>query len=126
MAAPSVCPARRKATPYSGPAAPPTSETMVAPVTVRIRPGVMCTAAPLRAFSAREHRGEAAGEVDAVIGVADRRVQLGQVVAVGLDDPGGRRYPGPEDFSVHLAPSLTTAPTGSGHRTWMAAEGVWP
>ena len=36
-----------------GPAAPPTSETMVLPVTARIRPGVMRTAAPLRAFSAR-------------------------------------------------------------------------
>jgi len=53
VAAPSACPARRKATPYSGPAAPPTSETMVLPVTARIRPGVMCAAAPLRAFSAR-------------------------------------------------------------------------
>src|SRR5438445_701039 len=43
----------------------------------------------------------APGEVDAMIGVADRRVQLGQVIAVGLDDPGGRHDPGPEDLSVH-------------------------
>ena len=53
VASPSACPARRKAMPYSGPAAPPTSEMMVLPVTARIRPGVMCAAVPLRAFSAR-------------------------------------------------------------------------
>jgi hypothetical protein len=52
-ASPSACPARRKAVPYSGPAAPPTSEMMVLPVTARIRPGVSCAAAPLRAFSVR-------------------------------------------------------------------------
>jgi len=56
---------------------------------------------PVARVQRAEHRGEAAVQVDAVIGVADRRVQLGQVITVGLDDPGGRRYPGPEDFSVH-------------------------
>ena len=62
-----------------------------------------------RGFSApgvqrAEHGGEAAGQVDAMIGVADRRVQLGQVVAVGLDDPGGRHDPGPEDSASMMAP----------------------
>ena len=48
-----------------------------------------------------EDGGEATGQVDAVVGVADRRVQLGEVIAVGLDNPGGRHDPGPEDLSVH-------------------------
>ena len=38
-------PARRKAVPYSGPAAPPTLEMMVLPVRIRIFPGVMGAAA---------------------------------------------------------------------------------
>jgi len=36
-----------------------------------------------------------------VISVADRRVQLGQVVALFLDDGGGGGDPGPEDFGLH-------------------------
>jgi len=39
-------PARRKAMPYSGPAAPPTTEMMVLPVRVRIFPGVAGAAIP--------------------------------------------------------------------------------
>ncbi len=45
-ALPRAFPARRKAVPYSGPAAPPTSEMMVAPVTARILPGVAAAATP--------------------------------------------------------------------------------
>ena len=78
-------------------------------------------ASPARpaASSAREHGGEAAGQVDAVVGVADRRVQLGQVVAVGLDRP---RRPTAiqraEDLSVHdgsliaWEPELASPPQG--------------
>jgi hypothetical protein len=84
--------------PYSGPEAPPTLEIRVLPVTVRIAPACLL-AAP--GFQRAEDGGEAAGQVDAVVGVADRCVQLGEVVAVGLDDPGGRDDPGPEDVSVH-------------------------
>jgi hypothetical protein len=36
-----------------------------------------------------------------VIGVADRRVQLGQVLTMLLYDPGGGRDPGPEHISLH-------------------------
>jgi hypothetical protein len=57
---------------------------------------------PVLSVQGAEHGSEAAGEVDAVIGIADRRVQLGQVVAVGLDDLGGGGHPGPEEFSVHV------------------------
>ena len=39
-ASPSALPARRKATPYSGPEAPPTLEISVAPVSVSTAPGV--------------------------------------------------------------------------------------
>jgi small subunit ribosomal protein S10 len=46
-----------------------------------------------------------------VVGVADRRVQLGEVIAVGLDDLGRTRDPGPEDFSVHHG-SLLDQSTG--------------
>jgi hypothetical protein len=71
----------------------------VLPVRVRIAPwrGRLFR----RGIQRHEHGGEAAGEVYAVVGVADRRVQLGQAVPVDLDDLGGGRDPGPEDFSVH-------------------------
>ena len=72
------------------------------PVRVSTAPGVAGVAAA--ASSARGHGGESAGQVDPVVGVADRRVQLGEVVAVGLDHPAADVDPGAEDISVHVAP----------------------
>jgi len=48
-----------------------------------------------------QHGGETAGQVDPVIGVADLRVKLGKVVAVGLDHPGRRGDPRAEGVGVH-------------------------
>jgi hypothetical protein len=36
-----------------------------------------------------------------VVGIADRRVQLGQVITVGLDHLGGRDDPRAEDIGIH-------------------------
>jgi hypothetical protein len=37
-----------------------------------------------------------------MIGIADRRVELGEVVALRFDDRCYLRYPGTEEFSVHV------------------------
>src|SRR6202044_1207327 len=69
--------------------------------------------------------GEAAGQVGAVIGIADRGVELGEVVALRVDDRRDLRYPGSEELSVHvrssrywtMSPDLPPPPqTGCFHR----------
>ena len=68
--------------PYSGPLAPPTVETSVMPIVFRMVP--MSLVGDGRQLL--QHRLEAAVHVDAVIGVADRRVERRQVHAFSRVD----------------------------------------
>ena len=86
---PSELPIRRKSVPNSGPLAPPTVETSVIPTLENSAPGV-----GRRALVERGHGGlHAPVHVRPVVGVADRRVELGQVVAVLRDQVGEAAHP---------------------------------
>ena len=80
-------PARRRARgrrggapmPHSGPLAPPTVETSVLPARISSLPGRRARPAPAERLA---HRVEPARHVDAVVAVADRGVELRQVVGL--------------------------------------------
>ncbi len=81
---------RRKKVPNSGPLAPPTVETRVIPTLLNKRAGGssgrVSSSAATAAFIPRSM-------FDAVVGVADRGVELGQVVPVLGDECGEARVP---------------------------------
>ena len=77
-ASPSAVAARRKAVPYSGPAAPPTLDIRVMAVSFRAAPAVSGGASAI--FD--HDRFEAAVHVFAVVRIADRPVQLDEFLPV--------------------------------------------
>ena len=60
----------------------------------------------VRRLELRDHRAEPAIHVRAVIGVTDRRVELGQVVALLPNRGCGLRHPSPNRLRVHARPSF--------------------
>ena len=97
-ASPSARPARRNAVPQSGPLAPPTVDTSVLPANDQELPGRERRV--LRGQRLAD-RVEAAVHVHAVVAVADRGVQLGQVVAPVLDGLRDRGHPGVNRRGAH-------------------------
>ena len=59
----------------------------------------------VRLVQHRQCRLEAAAQIDAVVGVADRGIEVGQVVGVVDHQLGGLGDPGPEHARVHHHPS---------------------
>jgi hypothetical protein len=76
-------------------------EISVDPVSSRTEPG----RGRVRRGQRRLHGAEPAGEVDAVIGVADRGIELGEVISLCFDDRCDLRDPCAEEFSVHKGSS---------------------
>ena len=90
-ASPSASPALRSTVPNSGPAAPPTRRSGWP------RPGQAARPAGSRRSRRGRHGGrEPAVHVHAVVGVADRGVELGQEVPVGCDLVGASANPAPD------------------------------
>ncbi len=75
---------RRKNVPYSGPLAPPTVDTSVMPTLVNSAAAVV----GLGLVERGDGRLHPAIHVGAVVGVADRGVEIGQLVPVLGDEPG--------------------------------------
>ena len=92
-AGPAALPISRNNVPYSGPAAPPTVDTRVMPASFSRAPTLVG-----RPVELGHHRLHAAVHVHAVVGVADRRVELRELVAALRDRRREGAQPG-----AHLA-----------------------
>ena len=109
--------ARAGAEPHSGPLAPPTVDTSVLPA--EDQHACRAAAPPSWPASAASTAREPAVHVDPVVAVADRRVELGQVIGLRRDVGGGLAHPALTTRGLHGGRRRTIA-----HAPQRSAGGV--